>query len=231
MLLREYLRTRRSLPLGEAVGLIGPLCSELAQRFAAGERCYVHPSCISLEGSALTLTAPNQAPQAPEDVACHPPELSQTAGPMDARGAVYAVGAILYELVTGLSFGRGLGVQPPRALVPSLPEAFDTLLAVALRANPAERPAELQALASALSGIANTGSMHPADGIDVAFSMAPPTLDVTFSSDIPETITSCPRRLRLRRQRPAFPSKGWSISALHETGSPPRPKFWRYRLR
>jgi eukaryotic-like serine/threonine-protein kinase len=182
MLLRSYLETRRALPFREVVQLLTPLCEELARRLETGERFYLHPSNVELAGDSLVLAQPTVAPLAIVDAACQPPEAAQSGQPLDTRGAVYAIGAMLYEMCTGHAFGRGIGTQPPRSLVPSLPEQLDTLLAVALRANAAERPADVRALASALNALVTTGSLAPADGVDISFSAPPPAMDPTFSA-------------------------------------------------
>src|SRR5580693_1237453 len=38
---------RRPLSLDEAIATVVPLCTDLQERHARGERLYVHPSCVS----------------------------------------------------------------------------------------------------------------------------------------------------------------------------------------
>lgn len=183
--LRATLEARRVLTFGEAVAVVVPLCLDLKSRHERGERLYVHPSCVVSGSDGLARVDPALARPSsnPHDRACLAPELQASGQPGDARASVFAVGAILYEAVTGHAVGPGM--QRPRAVVPTLPEAFETLLAKALVSNPHSRPDDLGALASALHGLAPSESIRPpaadvsrldqSDGfeVDIRLSMLP----------------------------------------------------------
>ena len=65
-----------------------------------------------------------------------------------ARASVFACGAILYEMATGMSVGPGM--RRPSEVVPGLSEQFEMLLGKALVTDRNARPADLAALAQAL---------------------------------------------------------------------------------
>ncbi|AKV02940.1 Adenylate cyclase [Labilithrix luteola] len=140
------------------------------------------------------------APQAARDRAALAPELVKTNAPGDARASVFAVGAMLYEAVTGTPVGPGM--RRPRDVDPNLPEALELLLGKALVADPAGRPDDLGALASAMHHLAPMKSIPPPDAdlshldqtnegqpVDVRMSLLPP-VDVQFS--IPPSAASAP---------------------------------------
>ena len=140
---------------------IVPLCVELKARHERGEKLYVHASCIvaGADGGATIDAAKALVPTNAKDRACTAPELHATLSPGDARASVFAIGAILYEAVTGSVVGPAM--QRPRSLVPSLPDAFETLVAKALVSDPSHRPDDLGALASAMHHLAPTKSVAP----------------------------------------------------------------------
>jgi serine/threonine-protein kinase len=88
-------------------------------------------------------------------------------GEVDARSDVYALGCLLYELACGrppfVKGGLGLilgahvyePVQPPRELVPTLPEALERLLLRALAKAPVERQQSMHALSLELGALGN----------------------------------------------------------------------------
>lgn len=191
--LRTLLDSRQAdrtvLSLGEAAAVIVPLCLDLQQRHANGETLLVHPSCVEPQpnGLARYVARADGRPiitDDPRDRACLPPELCVTLTPGGARASVYSVGAILYECVTGTSVGPGM--LRPRDVNPKLPEALEILLAKALVSDPAHRPDDLGALASALHNLAPKHSIHPPDvdegrldhgddfEVDIKLSMLPP---------------------------------------------------------
>ncbi|MEO7110214.1 MAG: hypothetical protein ABI183_07250, partial [Polyangiaceae bacterium] len=94
-----------------------------------------------------------------KDRSCTAPELHATLSPGDARASVFAIGAILYEAVTGSVVGPAM--RRPREILPHLPELFETLVAKALVSDPQHRPDDLGALASALHQLAPTATMPP----------------------------------------------------------------------
>lgn len=163
--LRSLFDTRfargQRLSLGEAVGIFVPLCLDLKARHERGERFYVHASCVVADpdGQPRLEPALSVVPTAPRDRACTPPELARTLEPGTARASVFAIGAMIYEAITGQVAGTGMA--RPREVDPSLPEHLEMLLAKALVSDPAHRPDDLGALASALHGFAPQHSLAP----------------------------------------------------------------------
>jgi hypothetical protein len=101
--------------------------------------------------------------------------------PQGAAGVVYAIGAMFYEATTQKIVGANM-VSPSQL---GLPKLVETLLSRALVANPAGRPADLAALASALEQVASgTAASVPPGGYDVAMSLAPPEM-APASSAVP----------------------------------------------
>lgn len=172
------------LPLDRAVALIVPLCVEVAEIHAEGYGLYLHPSNV-LENPDGTLSFDRELathlPLHPRDRACLPPE-TQSDQLNDARGNVYAIGAILYELVTGESAGQGM--RRPSDVVPGLPATLEQILSHALIVDPNQRPGDLTALAEAIHQLAPPGSLpspphsrgptFTSIPVDVSFSLLPP---------------------------------------------------------
>ncbi len=189
--LRQLLEARRKegkrFSLDEAIAIAVPLCLDLKERHDKGERLFVHPSCVGPGADGLARLAPAlaTAPANPQDRACLAPELQGAPAPGDARASVFAIGAMLYELVTGASIGPAM--KRPKEVDPSIPDAFETLIAKALVGNPAHRPDDLGALASAMHHVAPKKSIPPpvADesrldhtesfDVDIRLSMLPPS--------------------------------------------------------
>jgi hypothetical protein len=173
--------------LVEAVAIIVPVCTEVAQYHAQGLRLFVHPSAIYVgpDGFAhIAADAATSTPMNPRDRACVAPEARQ-AGGGDARASVFSVGALVYELLTGEAVGPGM--RRPTELIPDLDPMVETVLGKALVADWTHRPDDLGALAQALYHLApgdqaappaadqtalDRGSMYP---VDVSLSMLPPT--------------------------------------------------------
>lgn len=159
---------RAPLSLGESIALLAPLASDVAARHARGESLLLHAGCICGDETGAWKYDPMYAtvPTSPQDVAVLAPELGGR-NPGPASASVYAFGAILYECLTCASVGPGM--QPPRAVNPSLPAGIDALLGAALVADPAARPADLAALAQAMMDLANQAH---ASQVDVAAAAA-----------------------------------------------------------
>ncbi|WP_437948363.1 hypothetical protein WME98_48490 [Sorangium sp. So ce296] len=178
--------TGRRFDVREAIGLVVPLCTQLHELHAQGRTMFVHPSSLGYgAGGALQLIEElaHTAPLLPRDRACLAPE-ERKGSEGDARASVFAIGAILYELLTNSSVGPGM--RRPADVVPDLPPALETVLGKSLVADPSHRPADLAALAQALYQIAPAASEQPpsadtshldGDGdfeVDINLSMMPP---------------------------------------------------------
>jgi eukaryotic-like serine/threonine-protein kinase len=174
------------MSLLDAVAVIVPLCVDLANRHEAGELVYVHPSTIVMDPGGGARFDPERAkipPDNPRDIACMAPE-ERSGAEGDARESVYAVGAMLYEMVTGLLVGPGM--RRPTEINPTLPESFEGILARALVADPAHRPSDLRALAQAIHHLEPRATLPPPSAdeshldhagdfdVDVSMSMLPP---------------------------------------------------------
>jgi hypothetical protein len=193
---RSILEARRAenrrLSLDDAIAVLVPVCVDLKARHDKGELLYVHPSAITSgpDGMMRLHPALAVAPTQPRDRAAAAPELVKSQGPGNARASVFAVGAMLYEAVTGSAVGPGM--RRPRDVDPSLPESLEMLLGKALVADPAHRPDDLGALANAMHHLAPMKSIPPPDvdvssldqangqPVDIRMSLLPP-VDVQFS--------------------------------------------------
>ncbi len=189
----EEARARGTLhTLKETVGIIVPLAVEIADRHAAGQSLYLHPSSISIDAGGAVRIAPEQAivpPTLPRDKVCMAPE-ERDGRPGDSRASVYAIGAITYELLTGMTVGPGM--RRPTEVIPTLPRDLEVILAKSLVADPSHRPDDLKALAQALHHLAPSGSIAPPaadeshldhDGkfdVDISLSMLPPAPSQAF---------------------------------------------------
>ena len=174
------------MSLEEAIAIAVPVCLDLRDRHARGEKLYVHPSAIapSADGLARVQTKLAVAPTRQDDKHCLAPELQRTLQPGDACANVFSLGAILYEMVTGQAIGPAM--RRPRDYDATLPEAFEILIGKAIVGDRAHRPADLGALASAMYHLAPQRSIHPPEvsegrfdesaelDVDVKFSMLPP---------------------------------------------------------
>ena len=191
MTLRSLLDARRAegrrMSLEEAIAVIVPVCLDLQERHARGEKVYVHPSAIAPGPDGLARVNPRMAlvPTNANDKCCLAPELQRTLEPGDACASVYSLGAILYEMLTGQHIGPAM--RRPRDFDPGLPESLEILIGKAIIGDRAHRPADIGALASAMYHVAPQKSIHPPDvsearldasaelDVDVKFSMLPPT--------------------------------------------------------
>jgi eukaryotic-like serine/threonine-protein kinase len=184
----EELRARGTqLNLKQAVGIVVPLCVQLADLHRAGHKLFLHPSMLIEDQYGFFQVSPEHArhaPILPRDKACLPPE-AKSGAPGGARTSVFGIGAILYELVTGAAVGPGM--RRPSEVVSGLTPEFEAVLAKALVSDASHRPDDLNALAQALHQFAPAGSVAPpppADTshldhdagfeVDVSMSMMPP---------------------------------------------------------
>ncbi len=198
---RSLLEAKRAangrLALDDAIAVLVPVCVDLKARHERGEALYVHPSALASGPDGVMRVAPalSVPPIAPRDRAALAPELVATGAPGTARASVFAVGAMLYEAVTGSPVGPGM--RRPRDVDPSLPEALETLLGKALMANPLHRPDDLGALANAMHHLAPMKTVPPPDAdmagldrangqpVDIRLSLLPP-IEIQFSLAPPE---------------------------------------------
>ncbi len=188
--LRSEMERRRSrgeaFTLKEAIGIIVPLCTDIAEHHRRGERLFVHPSSVVLTGSAHPHIGSEFArvpPTLPRDRACLAPE-ERHGQPGDARATVFTIGAILYELLTNESVGPGM--RRPTQILPGLDPAVEVILGKALVTDRAHRPDDLGALAQALHHVAPASTIPPPSAdeshldrgadfaVDVSLSMLPP---------------------------------------------------------
>ncbi len=122
---RALLESRRAagqrLTLDDAIAVLVPVCTDLKERHRRGERLFVHPGaiCAGPDGMMRLHPALAVAPTAPRDRAALAPELVKSNGPGDARASVFAVGAMLYEAITGSAVGPGM--RRPRDVDPEIP--------------------------------------------------------------------------------------------------------------
>lgn len=169
------------LPVREAAGLLAPIAEALALAHRCGLRHGdVDLTRIVLAGRRAVLVGLGEhGPDAVDDFTWMPAR-PESIAPEEARGdrarigaasEVYRVGAMLYELVTGMApFARGdarsamLAVLreplvPPSRLA-SVPSAVDALVARAMAREPRARFASMDDLAAALDALA--GDRAPA---------------------------------------------------------------------
>ena len=209
--LREAMHRRavlgQRLGLEAAVAQIVPLCHELAEIHEQGYGFFLHPSSVSETPDGRLVLARERAtlyPSDPRDCACMPPE-TQPGQLNDARGNVYAIGAIFYELLTGASVGTGM--HRPAELVPAMPAALDGVLSVALIDDPERRPNDLRSLAQSIQQLLT--SPRPA---------------LPAISPLEMTLQGIPSSIPVFNSRPATPSLSVEVSLA---SLPPGPAFPR----
>lgn len=214
--LRALIEARRAegrrLTLDDAIAVIVPVSVDLKERHARGEEHWVHASAICAGPDGLMRLHPQLAtsPTDARDRAALAPELLKTNAKGGPRASVFAVGAMLYEMVTGNPVGPGM--RRPRDVDPSLPEGLEHLLAKALVADPAHRPDDLGALASAMHHLAPMKSIPPPAAdlsrldrgddfeVDVKMSLMPP--------ERPPGVEAPPPSMPLPAAPPSMPRSG-----------------------
>jgi len=225
----EELRSRGTqLNLKQAVGIVVPLCVQLASLQKKKKKLFLHPSMLVEDQYGFFQVSPQHAqqpPLLPRDKACLPPEAKSGAG--GARASVFGIGAILYELVTGAAVGPGM--RRPSECVSGLTPDFEAVLAKALVSDAGHRPDDLNALAQALHQFAPAGSVAPpppADTshldhdagfeVDVSMSMLPP---VPRAGGYNVGVTEA-------RQAPRAPDATSELASLKaRLESDPRPRY------
>jgi serine/threonine protein kinase len=113
-------------------------------------------------GTASTVDPVSALYRAPEQL---------LASPADARADVYAVAAVLYEMVTGAPphagspdpIARKLSepVQSPRMFRPEIPPELEALILSALDRDPAARPATMSAFEEKLTSVSRAREAEP----------------------------------------------------------------------
>ena len=203
---------RRRMSIEEAIAVIVPVCLDLRDRHARGERLFVHPSAIApgADGLARLNSALSVMPTHLHDKYCVAPELHRSLEPGDACSSVFSVGAMLYEMVTGRHVGPGM--KRPREIDPGLPESVEILIGKSIIGDRSHRPADLGALASAMYIVAPQRSIHPPDTspsrldesaeleVDIRLSMLPPEEiagTVSRTNGDPNGLQSIPGSARL----------------------------------
>ncbi|MEZ4298653.1 MAG: hypothetical protein R3B70_27120 [Polyangiaceae bacterium] len=199
--LRAEMEARRSsgqyFDIGEIVAIGVPLCVKLAELHAQGKQLFVYPSVIRYDGPEVEMDEAGAAapPSLPRDKACLAPE-ERKGTPGDSGASVFAVGAILYELLTNASVGPGM--RRPAELVPDLPPSLEVILGKALVADPKHRPHDLNALAQALHHVAPSASIAPPPAdeshldheegfdVDVSLSLLPPPPKLDAGTALPK---------------------------------------------
>ena len=137
--LREEMDRRREagdpFNMRQIVAMTVPLITELAEQHGEGKRLFVHPAVVVFNPAGLTMSAAaaTQAPDEQRDRACLAPEQRASTSQGDASASVFALGAMLYEMITGMSVGPGM--QRPSDVRKGIPERFVLLLGKALVTN------------------------------------------------------------------------------------------------
>jgi eukaryotic-like serine/threonine-protein kinase len=236
--LAEILRVRGALPPAEAVDLVVGACEPIAEAHAAG---MIHRSlstaCIFVERradeSALVRvldfgvadplepdwmsqeeTAVTSA-KLTESLPYASPEQVRSSALVDARSDVWALGAILYELLAGEPLFQADGPLPLLAMISAdAPTPLDMLRR--------DIPAELEAIV--MSCLEKDPEARPRSVVELALALAP------FGTGEAQPAAARVARVVTRTTRPpAFPSATTSLppfssrpSALMRT-RPPRP--------
>src|SRR5215510_11860511 len=109
-LIDDRLRHGKTMSLDDAIAVIVPVCTDLKERHARGEAYFVHASAIARMPDGLMRLAPALAvpPSDPRDRSAIAREVLKTGKPGNARASVFAVGAMLYEALTGTPVGPGM---------------------------------------------------------------------------------------------------------------------------
>jgi predicted Ser/Thr protein kinase len=180
--LADLLEERGALPVDELVELAVPMARAVAYAHASG---VIHrdfkPDNVMLAGGTVPKVMDfgiaklaRQAPQLTQEgsILGSPAYMSpeQASGrTADARTDVYAFGVTLYQMATGRTPFQGdtaevLGQHltqpppPPTQHVPGLPGSLEVLVLEMLAKDPADRPADMETVASRLEALGGSGT-------------------------------------------------------------------------
>jgi serine/threonine-protein kinase len=186
-------------------------------------------------GNTLALTGTGASMGTPYYIA---PEQVRSAAGVDARSDQYALGAILYECVTGHRAHRGETIYevirsvgegsfpPPRALRPDLPPELDEAILRAMRLDPAQRFPSVQAFGRAILRFASPAvrdqwapALKGDSGVDPRTASQKPSSSqpggtVVFSTPAPGNTGADPLAPRSRSAPPANTTFGSSAAQL-----------------
>jgi len=218
----DVLRERGAFPFGYALRILGQVLSALDKVHASGivhrdlkpgnimidedDRAILMDFGLAKPQYDRSVTTDHTIIGTPEYMA---PEVAEGQD-ADARSDLYAVGIVLYEMVTGQVPFRGPSaiatlrqhVEQPvpsaRRIVPDLPPRLDAILGKVLAKKPDDRYPSVRAFAADLLTVASTPELAalaaPSEGDTSA-----PTLPIAASA-VP-TAATLPRPLRHRRAR------------------------------
>lgn len=153
--LRQRLDEQGPLPFAEATRLVAHLARSLEEPLAVGEPVFVVPGNIWIDDTGEpALGQMTGHPEDSRDIAAFAPELAGSLGPSDRQAAIYSLGAVLYEALSGnvVSPAR----RPIQEAVPGVPEHVEHLFQAALQPDRGARPNDLEAMAAALEHFSQT---------------------------------------------------------------------------
>jgi serine/threonine protein kinase len=139
----------------------------------------------------------HKAAESPTELASLAPEIARAPSRADLRADVYAVGCILYELLTGRTTADNL-VRPSTAQ-PGLPGQVDQLISRCLAPDPQQRFGDLGELRAALQPLAE----H-----------APLTGAPRRPTPVPGQLPQVPQVVSARPHAPPTPAKGTPVSGF-----------------
>jgi serine/threonine-protein kinase len=180
--LRERLARERELPIPEAVRIAREvaLALDFAHRHGVVHRDIKPENILLIDGQAMVadfgiaraLTGEGAVTQTGLAVGTPgymSPEQASGEHALDARADIYALGAVIYEMLAGEPPFTGPNAQaviarmmtetprPITAVRSTVPPALATLVAATLAKSPADRPASARAVATTLEEIAARG--------------------------------------------------------------------------
>ena len=153
--LRQRLDETGPLPLSEATRLVAHLARTIEESIAGGEPVFIVPGNIWIGGEGgVALGQMTGRPEDARDLAAFAPELAASLGPSDRQAAIYSLGAVLYEALSGTIVGPAR--RPIQEVVPGVPEHVEHLFVAALQPDRGARPNDLEAMAAALDHFADS---------------------------------------------------------------------------